>query len=161
MTLTDVKYFMGLLQFFRRFNKEFSKLAAHLTNLTKKDAGIQKCDVKCDEAFESFKKAITSAPILVSPDWEKLFRRHIDASITAVRGTLTQLDDSGKDRVIALFSKKLSPAEQNYTTNDRELLGLICFLKRFRCYLEGSSFEISTDNQVLKNFFTKPERSRR
>ena len=74
---------------------------------------------------------------------------------------MTQLDDDGRDRVIAFFSKKLSLAEQNYTANDRELLGLVYFLQRFRCYLEGTSFEIFTDNQVLKHFFTKPKLSRR
>ena len=152
---------MGLFQFFRRFIKEFSKLAASLTNLTKKSEGIQKRDVKCDEAFESLKKAITSAPIIVSPDWETPFRGHIYASSAAVGITLTQLDDSGKDRVIAFFSKKLSSEEQNYTTNDRELLGLIHFLQRFRCYLEGWSSEIFADNEVLRNFFTKPKLSRR
>lgn len=160
-SLTDVRSFMGLLQFFRRFIKDFSKLSAPLTNLTKKGEGILKWDIKCDEAFESLKKAITSAPILVSPDWKKPFRGHIDASNTSVGGTLTQLDDCGKDKVIAFFSKKLNPAELNYTTNDKELLGLIYFLQRFRCYLEGSNFEIFTDNQVLKSFFTKPKLSRR
>ena len=113
-------------------------MAASITNLTKKGEGIQKCDVKCDEAFESLKKAIASAPILESPDWEKPFQGHIDASSLAVGGILTLLDDSGMDRVIAFFSKKLSPAEQNYTTNDRELVRLIYFLQRFRCYLERS-----------------------
>ncbi len=63
--------------------------------------------------------------------------------------------------MIAFFSKKLSQAEQNYTTNDRELLGIIYFLQRFRCYLERSSFEIFADNLVLKNFHTKPKLSRR
>ncbi len=63
--------------------------------------------------------------------------------------------------MIAFFSKKLSPAEQNFTTNDRELLGLIYFSQRFRCYLEGSTFEIFTDNQVLRSSFTKPKMSTR
>lgn len=76
-------------------------------------------------------------------------------------GTLTQKDDDGKERAIAYFSRRLSPAEENYSANDRELLAMIYFLKRFRCYLEGSIFELITDNQVLKNFFTKPILSRR
>ena len=74
---------------------------------------------------------------------------------------MTQLDENGHDRVIAFFSKKISPAECNYTANDRELFGLVKFLERFRCYLEGSLFEIITDNQVLKHFFSKPKVSRR
>jgi len=150
-----------LLQFFRRFIKDFSSLAVPLTNLTKKGYGIQKWDETCDKAFQSLKQAITTAPILVAPDWKKPFRGHVDASEFGVGGTLTQLDETGRDRVIAFFSKKLSPAEQNYTANDRELLGLVYFLERFRCYLEGSSFEIFTDNQVLKHFFTKAKLSRR
>ena len=130
-TLTEVRSFMGLLQFFRRFIKDFSKVSAPLTNLTKKGEGIQKWDHKCDTAFESLKKSITSAPILIPPDWKKPFRGHIDASETAVGGTLTQLDDQGKDRLIAFYSKKLDQAERNYTANDRELLGLIYFLQQF------------------------------
>ena len=55
----------------------------------------------------------------------------------------------------------MSPAEQNYTANDRELLGLVYFLERFRCYLEGSEFEIFTNTQVLKHFFTKAKLSLR
>ena len=160
-SLTDVRSFMGLLQFFRRFIKDFSKIATPLTNLTKKGSGVHNWDSECDAAFQSLKDAITSAPILVAPDWKMSFRGHIDASNIAVGGTLTQLDENGKDRVIAFFSKKLSPAEKNYRTNDRELLGLIYFLLRFRCYLEGSTFEIFTDNQVLKHFFTKHKLSRR
>ena len=80
---------------------------------------------------------------------------------TCYWGTLTQLDDDGRDRVIAFYSKKLSPTEADYTANDRKLLGLICFLERFRCYLEGASFEIFTDNQVLMCFFTRPKMSRK
>ena len=79
----------------------------------------------------------------------------------AVGGTLTQVDENGKDRVISYFSKKLTPEQQNYTANDRELLGLIRFLERFRCYLEGSEFEMITDNQILKHFFSKPKLSRK
>ena len=85
----------------------------------------------------------------------------MDASQLAVGGTLTQLDDSGNDKAIAYFPKKLSPEEEDYCASDRELLGLVYFLKRFRCYLEGTTFEVFTDNQVLKNFFTKPSMSRK
>lgn len=85
----------------------------------------------------------------------------MDASQLAVGGTLTQLDDKGKDRVIAFYSKMLYPTEADYSANDHGLLGLISFLGRFRCYLEGSSFEIFTENQVLKHFFTKPKMSRK
>ena len=161
VSITDLRSFLGLLQFFRRFIPKFSGLAAPLTDLTKKDSGLSRWDERCDESFAKLKTSITEAPILVSPDWKKPFRGHVDASQTAVGGTLTQLDEHGRDRVISFFSKKLSDAEMNYTANDRELLGLVRFLERFRCYLEGTEFEIFTDNQVLKHFFTKPKLSRR
>lgn len=111
---------------------------------------MHKWDDKCDESFTKLKNAITSAPILISPNWKKPFRGYIDASQFAVGGPLTQCDENGKDRVIAYFSKKRSETEMNYTTNDRELLALVKFLERFSCYLEGATFEIFTDNQVLK-----------
>ena len=75
---------MGLLQFFRRFIKDFSKISAPLSNLTKKDMGIRKWNKACDESFKVLKDAITTAPILVSPNWTKPFLGHIDASETAV-----------------------------------------------------------------------------
>ena len=100
-SLFEVRSFLGLLQFFRRFIPNFSEIAAPITNLKKKDQGIGKWNAKCDEAFEKLKEAITNAPVLVSPDWSKPFRCHIDASQTAVGGTLTELDENGRDRVIA------------------------------------------------------------
>ena len=68
ISLTDLRSFLGLLQFFRRFIPNVAKVAAPLTDLTKKDRGVQKWDEQCDEAFEKLKTAITSAPILVAPD---------------------------------------------------------------------------------------------
>ena len=68
--LTELRSFLGLLQFLR-FIKKFSETATPLTNLTKKEQRIHKWDERCDEAFEKLKEAITSAPILVAPDWKK------------------------------------------------------------------------------------------
>jgi hypothetical protein len=120
-----------------------------------------KWDKKCEQGFAEIKNAVTGAPILQSPNWKKPFRGHIDASQLAVGGTLTQIDDDELEHPVAFYSKKLLPAEANYSANDRELLALLSFLQRFRCYLEGTEFEIFTDNQVLNHFFTKPSLSRR
>lgn len=160
-TMTDLRSFLGLLQFFRRFIRDFSKIAAPLTDLTRKNGGIHKWNQHCQVAFDELKKRLCSSPIMVPPDWSKPFRCHVDASQLAVGGTLTQKDSDGYDRAIAYFSKRLSNAEENYTANDRELLGLVYFLKRFRCYLEGSEFEVVIDNQILSYYFTKPTLSRR
>lgn len=79
---------------------------------------------------------------------------------TGSEGSLTQISDDGEHE-ISYFSKRLSSAEKNYTAGDRELLGLVYFLQRYRCYLEGAYFEVLTYNQVLFNFFTKQNLSRR
>lgn len=100
-SITELRCFLGLLQFFRRLIPDFAKNAAPLKNLTKKGFGVQSWDNNCDDSFQKLKDAITSAPVLVAPDWKKPFRGHIDASQVAVGGALTQLDDNGKDRVIA------------------------------------------------------------
>lgn len=160
-TVSDLRSFVGLLQYFRRFIKDFSSIAAPLTDLTRKHSGMHLWDEQCTSAFKDLKSRLTSAPILVSPRWDKQFNCHVDASQYAVGGTLTQTDDDGQERVVAYYSKRLNDAEENYTSNDRELLGLVYFLKRFRCYLEGSTFEVITDNQVLSNFLTKKNLSRR
>ena len=88
---------MGLLKVFRRFIPKFSETAAPLTNLTKKGVGIDKWNSDCDAAFKKLKNSITQSPILGAPDWKKPFRGYFDASQLAVGGTLTQLDDDGRD----------------------------------------------------------------
>jgi RNase H-like domain found in reverse transcriptase len=89
---------------------------------------------------------VTNAPILQSSNWKKPFKGLIDASQLAVGGTFTQIDDDGLEHPVAFYSKKLSPAEANYSANERELLALISFVQRLRCYLEGNEFEIFADN---------------
>lgn len=159
-TITELRSFLGLAQFFRRFIRNFSHKAAPLTNLTRKNGSIRQWNTECHEAFNALKKSLVSAPIMQAPDWSKSFRCHIDASQLAVGGTLPQ-SNGDDEHVISYFSKRLSPAEENYSANDRELLGLVYFLQRFRCYLEGSAFEVLTDNQVLNYFFSKPNLTRR
>lgn len=159
--ITELRSFLGLVQFFRRFVKDFSKIATPLTNLTRKHSHIGNWNEECEAAFNFLKESLTSSPIMAAPDWSRPFRCHTDACQFAVGGTLTQLDDAGREHAISYFSKRLSAAEENYTANDRELLGLVYFLQRFRCYLEGTEFEVFTDNQVLRYFFSKPILSRR
>lgn len=101
-------------------------------------------------ASSLLKESLVSAPIMRAPNWTLPFRCHTDASQLAVGGNLTQINDVGDEYVISYFSKRLSPAEENYSANGRELLGLVYSLQRFRCYIEGSEFEVMTDNQALK-----------
>lgn len=161
INLTELRSFLGLVQFFRRFIPNFSARAAPLSAFLQKRSGVRSWDESAQAAFGDLKSALTTAPILVPPDWARPFRVHIDASQHALGATLTQLDDEGRDRVLAYSSKKLTQAEQNYTANERELLALVWALRRFRSYLEGSTFDVLTDNQVVKNFLTKKSLNRR
>lgn len=82
------------------------------------------------------KERLISAPVMMAPDWSKPFRCHTKASQRAVEEILTEFNDKKEERLISYFSKRLSTAETDYSANDREILGLIYFLKCFRCYLE-------------------------
>lgn len=160
-SLTELRGFLGLVQFFRKFIKGYSSIAEPLTNLTKKEMGILKWDGNCDNSFNHLRQALVTAPILAAPDWEKEFQVHVDASSFALGATITQLDNEGRSRVIAYASRKLTTSEKNYTANDREMLGLIHALQRFRCYVEGMKFTVFVDNQILSHFFSKKNISRR
>lgn len=154
-TITELRGFVGLLQFFHRLIRNSLDMAAPLTNLTRKGTSIKIRDATCDEAFARLKERLVSAPKMMVPDWSKPFKCHTDACQRAVGGALTQYNDKKEERVISYFSKRLSTAEENCSANDRKLFGLIYFLKQFRRYLEGRSFEILTDNQTLENIFIK------
>lgn len=104
----EVRSFIELAQFLRRFVKDFSVIAAPLTDLTRKGIAVGKWDKSCDKAFALLKEALCSAPILMPPDWMRPFRCHVDASQFGVGGTLTQLDKEDHERVIAYFSRRLS-----------------------------------------------------
>lgn len=159
-SITKVRGFLGLASFFLRFIKNFTQIALPLTNLTKKGQSIIDWDDKCTEAMENFKTALTTSPVLTHPNFELPYKCPADASQYAIGGTLTQ-NVNGTEHVFAYFSRKLNDAQMDYSANDRELLGMIEFLKHFRCYLKEADFEIITDNQVLQHFFKKTDLSRR
>lgn len=86
----------------------------------------------CDADFAKLKRALITAPVLVPPDLAKSFRCRVEASQREFGGTLTQLDDNNHERVIPCYSRKLSEVEDDYTANEREILGLVYCIKRFR-----------------------------
>lgn len=132
-TLTDVRNFFGLIDWFIRFIENCSGVAAPHTTLTKKDQGMQKWDSILDNSFELLKEWISTFTILIYPNRRRKVRTIVDASLFPLGGNLTPLDESSHDRMIAFFSKNFLSAENDYTTNDRELMGLIIFLETFLC----------------------------
>jgi len=108
----------------------------------------------CQTAFEQVKHALTHAPVLSLPDFTKPFEVICDASIEGLGAVLLQ-----EERPLAFESRKLVPAERNYTTGEQELLAVVHALKTWRCYLEGQMFTVITDHNPLVHLNTQPNLS--
>jgi hypothetical protein len=147
--------FLRLANYFRRFLQGYSKMVVPLTNLTRKDKRW-KWTEECQEAFENVKHALTNAPVLAPPELQKPFEMVLDASGVGLGAVLLQ-----DGRPVAFKSRKRSPAEQNYTVTQQEMLGVIHALKTWQCYLEGSVFTNVTDHCPNTFFDTEVNMSRR
>ncbi|WVZ97837.1 hypothetical protein U9M48_043347 [Paspalum notatum var. saurae] len=137
--------------YYRRFIKDFSKTAKPMTSLTKKNAKYL-WSPKCEGAFQTLKRLLTSAPVLAQPDVTKPFDVYCDASGNGLGCVLMQ-----EGRVIAYASRQLRKYEANYPTHDLELAAVVHALKIWRHYLLGNTCHIYTDHKSLKYIFTQPE----
>jgi len=125
---TDVQAFIGFVNFYRRFIRDFSTIARPLFDLTHSDRAWN-WDTKEQKAFECLKMAVTTTPVLVSPQGSELFRIEADSSDFASGAVLSQqLPGEEKWHLVAFYSKSLSPVEQNYEIHDKEMLAIICVL---------------------------------
>ena len=134
---------------FRRFIEDFSRIAAPMTKLIRKEVKFY-WDDRCEEAFEELKRRLTSAPILIVPDRGLGYTVYCDASRAGLGCVLMQ---SG--RVVAYGSRQLKNHEQNYPTHDMELAAVVFGLKILRHYLYGKEFEVYSDHKSLKYIFTQ------
>ncbi|WVZ62795.1 hypothetical protein U9M48_012497, partial [Paspalum notatum var. saurae] len=150
-TVIEIRSFLGLAGYYRRFIKDFSKIAKPMTALTQKNAKFA-WSSKCEEAFGTLKKLLTSAPVLAQPDITKPFDVYCDASGSGLGCVLMQ-----EGRVIAYASCQVRKHEVNYPTHDIELLVVVYALKKWRHYFLGNTCHIYTDHQSLKYIFTQPE----
>lgn len=148
VTVTEVRSFLGLCSYYRRFIPGFAKIARPLHQLTEKGRKFVWTNDH-QTAFESMKKHLTEAPILVYPDFSKPFILDTDASDTSIGAILSQVHD-GKERVICYGSRSLSKSERKYCVTRKELLSLIYFVKYYRHYLLGKKFKIRTDHNSLR-----------
>ena len=146
--LKQVRGFLGLSGFYRRFIPEYAHLARPLYHLTRKDVPFKWTD-DCQQAFDALKEAITSDTVLAFPDFRKPFILATDASKTGVGACLSQKHD-GELRPIAFAGRGFTKAESNYTTTEQELLGVVFAIQHFRVYLTGNEFELHTDHSALR-----------
>ena len=143
----EVRSFLGLCNYYRRFVKDFAKKASPLHRLTRKDVPFV-WDSDCQYAFESLQNHLCSAPILSYPDLSQPFHLYADASNSALGYILGQCID-GKEHVVAYGGRELNMAERKYSTTEREALAVVQGIKHYRPYLTGSKFFVHTDHGCL------------
>ncbi|RDY05422.1 Retrovirus-related Pol polyprotein, partial [Mucuna pruriens] len=144
-SMREVRSFLGHVGFYRRFIKNFSKLALPLSKLLQKDVEFN-FDQPCIEAFQELKSRLTSAPILQAPNWDLPFELMCDASNSAL-GARTGVGQPV--HVIAYASRTMDPAQQNYTTIEKELLAIVFALDKFRSYLLGSKIVVFSNHAAI------------
>jgi hypothetical protein len=149
--VSEIRSFLGLAGYYRRFIEGFSKLALPLTKLTRKDQAFV-WDGDCERSFQELKKRLTTAPVLILPDAKESFVVYCDASKMGLGGVLMQ-----KGKVVAYASRQLKVHEKNYPTHDLELAAVVFALKTWRHYLYGSRFEVFSDHKSLKYLFDQKE----
>ena len=147
-TAKEVRQFLGLTSYYRRFVKDYATLARPLHHLTEKGRKFNWTS-ECATAFNSLRLALTSAPVLAYPCMEQEFILDCDASDFGLGGVLSQVQD-GLERVIAYASFALGRAERNYCVTRKELLAVVKMVKHFRAYLYGRRFTLRTDHGSLR-----------
>jgi len=177
-SVRDVQVLLRFANFYRRFIRKYAKVTLPLTELLKKTetSNAPKTSQKSNKptskwewtreaelAFRKLKRAFTGAPILQHFDPAKPIILQTDASGFAIAGILNQYDGFGTLRPVNFYSRKRSPAEQNYDTYDRELLAIVETMKQWRHYLEGANHKvlIRCDHKNLEYFQTSKVFSRR
>jgi hypothetical protein len=142
----QVRSFLSLAGYYRRFILNFSKIAKPITDLLKKEEKFV-WNVEHDEAFQTLKKLLTTSPVLAQPDIAKSFDVYCDASSTGLRCVIMQ-----EGRVITYSSH-----EEHYPTHDLELAAVVHALRTWQHYLLGNVAHIFTDHKSLKYFFTQSD----
>lgn len=144
----EIKQFLGLTGYYRRFIKDYAKLAKPLSKYLKKDQKVNINDKEYVISFEKLKEIIASDQILSYPNFELPFLLTTDASNFALGGVLSQVQD-GKERPIAFGSRTLNKAEENYSTTEKEALAIAWAVEKYRPYLHGNKFTLVTDHKPL------------
>ena len=153
--ISELRSFLGLCTYYRRFVEGFATIAAPLHHLTRKGASYEWSE-ECQQAFLTLKKALVEAPVLQYPDPGLPYILDTDASQEGVGAVLSQLRD-GKEYVVAYHSAKFNKAERNYCVTRKELAAVMKALTRFHHYLYGTHFTIRTDHAALKWLKTMKE----
>ncbi|CAN6685855.1 unnamed protein product [Malus baccata var. baccata] len=154
-SVREVRSFLGHAGFYGGFIKDFSKIAQPLCRLLQNEVAFE-FTKECTESFNQLKELLTTAPIIVPPDWSLPFELMCDASDYALGAVLGQRKDK-RPHVIYYASRTLNDAQLNYSTTEKELLAVVFALDKFRSYLIGTKVIVFTDHAALKYLLTKKE----
>ena len=145
----EVRSFLGLVGYYRRFVETFSPIACPVTRLTRKIVNFD-WDNKCEESFQELKRRLTTTPMLITPIGGEKYIVYCDASRNGLGCVLMQ-----KGRVVAYASRQLKNHKQNYLMHDLELETIVFALKLWRHYLYGEIFEVFSHHKSLKYIFSQ------
>ncbi|GJT86756.1 reverse transcriptase domain-containing protein [Tanacetum coccineum] len=154
-TVKGVRSFLGHAGFYRRFIQDFSKIARPMTHLLEKETPFV-FSKDCIDAFQTLKKKLTEAPILVVPDWNLPFELMCDASDFAIGAVLGQRKTK-HFQPIHYASKTMTEAQIHYTTTEKEMLAVVYAFEKFRPYLVLSKSIVYTDHSALKYLMNKQD----
>ncbi|RVX13480.1 Retrovirus-related Pol polyprotein from transposon 17.6 [Vitis vinifera] len=147
----EVRSFLGLVGYYRRFVEDFSRIATPMTRLIRKWVKFE-WNEECENACQELKRKLTTAPVLTARISGELFTVYCDASTVGLRCVLMQ-----QGKVVAYASRQLKQHELNYPTHDLELTAVVFALKTWRHYLYGEKFEVYSDHKSLKYIFTQKD----
>jgi hypothetical protein len=159
-TVRQIRSFLGLASYYRKFIANFSTIAKPLNQLLEKQSIFEWNDEQ-EKAFKTLKKHLISAPILRYPDFKRPFYLHTDASGTGLGAVLAQRDDDKKEYAVAYASRSLTKPERNYSVTEQECLAVIWAVEHFHQYLGTTQFYLITDHSALQWLRTSELKGRR
>ncbi|GJU39254.1 reverse transcriptase domain-containing protein [Tanacetum coccineum] len=154
-SVKGVRSFLGHAGFYRRFIQDFSKIARPMTHLLEKETPFVFSE-ECIDSFNTLKRKLTEAPILIAPDWDLPFELMCDASDFAIGAVLGQRKNK-HFQPIHYASKTMNEAQTHYTTTEKKLLAVVYAFEKFRSYLVMSKSIVYTDHSAIKYLFAKKD----
>ena len=153
--LHDVRRFLGLSSYYRRFIPKFAKIAQPLHRLTAKDVPFV-WSPECEEAFKTLKRQLSVPPVLAYPAFDRDFTLETDASSQGLGAVLSQVQADEKLHPVAYASRALNPSERNYSVTELETLAVVWAITHFHSYLYGNCVHVLTDHSAVKAVLETP-----
>ena len=154
-SVKEVRQFLGLASYYRRFVEGFASIAQPLHNLTRKGA-LFSWDAECEGAFKTLKEKLVEPPVLAYPDFSKSFVLETDASARGLGAILSQEQEDNRLHPVAYASRALSPQEKRYAITELETLAVVWAVSHFNAYLYGHDVVVYTDHSAVKAVLETP-----